>query len=66
MKASEKPNKLPRKPLPPYKIGDMVKVYGNHGIITDIKEGEYHITLFTGGSSFIMDKRVYGIHWDEA
>jgi hypothetical protein len=61
-----KPNKLPRKPLPPYKIGDMVKVYHNHGIITDIVGTDYHITLFVGGSPFVMDRRTYGIYWDEA
>lgn len=66
MKASDKPTRLPRKPLPPYKIGDMVKVYDNHGIITDIQGSEYYITIFVGGAPFVMTKQTYGIFWDGA
>ena len=66
MKASDKPTRLPRKPLPLYKIGDMVKAYGNHGIITDIQGSEYYITIFVGGAPFVMTKQTYGIFWDEA
>jgi len=55
--------KLPKKPVPNYKVGDMVKVYQNIGVITKIEGQEYHITLFVGGN-FIMDRRTYGLFWD--
>ncbi len=56
--------KLPKKPVPNYKVGDMVKVYQNIGVITKIEGQEYHIVLFVGGAPFIMDKKLYGVFWD--
>lgn len=55
--------KLPRKPVPNYNVGDMVKVYENLGVITKIEGQEYHITLFVGGC-FIMNRKMYGLFWD--
>jgi len=60
----DKPNKLPRKPIPPYKIGDMVKVYQNHAVITHIQGPDYYLTLFIGGAPFVVSKQTYGIFWE--